>query len=179
MASVIRDGKLQQLDTFLFYKCHLLSNNPIKNVSVWISRTGDGYLYFAIALLIFLAGTQHGELFFYTALAAFAIEVPVYIGLKNLVKRNRPFNKLKAFQSHIAPSDKFSMPSGHTAAAFVFTSLVAAFYPEFTVLAYCWASLIGLARVLLGVHFPGDILAGGLLGYGCAQIALNVLAVSI
>ncbi|MDC2889444.1 hypothetical protein [Psychrosphaera algicola] len=64
MASVIRDGKLQQLDTFLFYKCHLLSNNPIKNLSVWVSRTGDGYLYFAIALLILWAGTPHGESFF-------------------------------------------------------------------------------------------------------------------
>ncbi|MBU2882578.1 phosphatase PAP2 family protein [Psychrosphaera sp. B3R10] len=177
MASVIRDGKLQQLDTFLFYKCHLLSNNPIKNLSVWVSRTGDGYLYFAIALLILWAGTPHGESFFYTALAAFAIEVPIYISLKNLVKRNRPFNKLQAFQSHIAPSDKFSMPSGHTAAAFVFASIVATYYPEFAVLAYCWASLIGLARVLLGVHFPGDILAGGLLGYGCAQAAFVLLAI--
>lgn len=177
MASVIRDSKLQQLDTFLFYKCHLLCNHPIKNISVWVSKTGDGYLYFALALLVFFSDQLQGAAFFYTALLAFAFEVPIYIGLKNLVKRHRPFNKLDAFQSHIAPSDKFSMPSGHTAAAFVFASLVAHFFPELSVLAYCWASLIGMARVLLGVHFPGDILAGALLGFGCSSLALNLMVV--
>ena len=175
MASVIRDSKLQQLDTFLFYKCHLLSNHSVKNVSVWVSKTGDGYLYFALALLVFLSDQIQGANFFYTALLAFAFEVPIYIGLKNVVKRHRPFNKLDAFTSHIAPSDKFSMPSGHTAAAFVFASLVAHFFPELALFAYCWASLIGMARVLLGVHFPGDILAGALLGLSCSSLALSLM----
>lgn len=174
MTSVIRDNKLQQLDTFLFYKCHYLTNNPIKNTSVWVSKTGDGYFYFAIALLLFLFEQQSGSAFFYNALLAFAIEVPIYLGLKNAFKRNRPFNKLDSFHSHIAPSDKFSMPSGHTAAAFVFATVVAFYYPEFASLAYTWAVLIGFARVFLGVHFPGDIIAGALLGYSSAQFAISI-----
>ena len=173
MTSVIRDNKLQQLDTFLFYKCHYLSNQPMKNLSVWVSKTGDGYFYFAIALLVYFLEQAMGASFFYCALLAFAVEVPIYLGLKNLVRRNRPFNKLNSFKSHIAPSDKFSMPSGHTAAAFVFATVVAYFYPQFSILAYSWAVCIGFSRVFLGVHFPGDIIAGALLGYASAQFAIT------
>lgn len=174
MTSVIRDNKLQRLDTFLFYKCNVLSVNPVKNISVWVSKTGDGYFYFAIGLLLFLLEKNTGQSFFYTALIAFAIEVPIYIGLKNLVKRHRPFNKLDAFASHIAPSDKFSMPSGHTAAAFVFASVVSFFYPEFSQLVFAWAVLVGFARIFLGVHFPGDIIAGALLGFSSAELAISI-----
>jgi undecaprenyl-diphosphatase len=179
MANVLRtnsisENKLQRLDTFLFYKCLLLSKPNIGKASVWVSKTGDGYAYFAIAMLIYLFEPNIGQLFFFTALLGYAFEVPIYLGLKNLVKRHRPFDKLENFRSFIAPSDQFSMPSGHTAAAFVFATMVLHFYPQFTLLAFSWASLIGLSRVLLGVHFPGDIIAGALLGWSCAELAISI-----
>ena len=73
------------------------------------------------------------------------------------------------------PSDEFSMPSEHTAAAFVMASLTAYFYPDLSLFAYSWASLIGLSRVILGVHYPTDIAAGAILGLGCASIAQSLL----
>jgi membrane-associated phospholipid phosphatase len=51
-------------------------------------------------------------------------------------------------------SDKFSMPSGHTAAAFLMATLIAQFYPDWSILAYSWACAISFSRVFLGVHFP-------------------------
>jgi len=174
MAVVVRDNKLQQLDTLLFFKCHKLTNQFVKDTSIWVSKTGDGHAYLILASILLWLDQSWGKSFFQTALIAFAIELPIYLTLKNLVKRHRPFNKISQFSSHISPSDRFSMPSGHTAAGFVFATVLAYFYPEYAQLAYTWATLIGFSRIFLGVHFPGDIIAGAFLGYSSAQLALSL-----
>ena len=56
------------------------------------------------------------------ALLAFAFELPLYLLLKNLLKRQRPVG-LPVF---ITPSDRYSLPSGHTAAAFLMATVLAA-----------------------------------------------------
>lgn len=176
MANGVALEKLQRLDTILFFKLNHLFNQRAKQASIWVSRTGDGYLYFLIGALLFGLEPAVGASFFFSTLIAFGFELPCYLLLKQLFKRNRPFNKLANFTAHIAPSDKFSMPSGHTAAAFLFAFMVLHFYPVFAFLAFVWASLVGMARVVLGVHYPGDIVAGMLLGYSSSQLALVLMA---
>lgn len=141
-----------------------------------VSFTGDGYFYPLIALLIWHLDKELGLLFVFTGLLAFLFEIPSFIGLKHLFKRTRPFEQLHNAGKLIQPSDKFSLPSGHAAAAFVIATLIAYMYPHWAGLAILWASLIGLSRVLLGVHYPGDILAGALLGILCSFVSILALA---
>jgi len=142
-------------------------NVPLARVSRWISRTGDGPLYAVIGLLVWLLDQRQGDTFLYTGLKAFAIELPIYWVLKNSIRRRRP-ESLPAF---IVPSDRYSLPSGHTAAAFLMAGLVSQFFPAVLPLVFTWAALIGLSRVLLGVHFITDVVVGGALGLGCIQLA--------
>ncbi len=130
----------------------------------WISHSGDGHLYVAIASLVYLQASAAYLDFIKVGLLAFLIELPCFMLLKALIKRDRPFVQLSDCHISIQPSDKFSMPSGHTAAAFLMAGLISHFYVEYSAIAYCWASLIGMSRVVLGVHYPSDILAGALLG---------------
>ncbi|MCM2678305.1 phosphatase PAP2 family protein [Echinimonas agarilytica] len=144
----------------------------IATVARWVSRSGDGHLYLVLGVLAMLLDGQHGTQFFIVALTAFAFELPFYFVIKNVFKRNRPCEVLLALPAFVKPSDKFSLPSGHTAAAFIMATVVAQFYPDIASLCYAWAALIGASRVLLRVHFPTDILCGFALGASAAWISL-------
>ncbi len=125
-----------------------------------ISKTGDGYLQILIPLSVYFFEPKYGSDFLsYTALA-FAIQLPIYWLLKNTLKRKRPPEIIPYFESSIIASDRFSFPSGHSAAAFLLANLTALFYGTIAWPLYLWASLVALSRVVLGVHFPTDILAG-------------------
>lgn len=164
--------RLQQLDLALstFCLCHRF-NREVARVCRLISRTGDGPWYLLLAVALLRWEPVHGRAFFMTLLLAFALELPLYWLLKNAIRRHRPLN-LPCF---IVPSDRYSLPSGHTAAAFLVCGVVAFLYPLWLLPALCWAALIGLSRVLLGVHYMTDIVAGALLGLGCANVAVEWL----
>lgn len=141
----------------------------------YISKTGDGYLYFVLGAVLFYFDVTHGALFFYTALLAYSLEVPIFIFLKHAFKRRRPLELLSQFSSIIKPSDKFSLPSGHTAAAFLMATIIAHFYPALAIPAYAWAGLVGLSRIVLRVHFPLDVVIGMGLGISFALISIHIL----
>lgn len=147
-------------------------NQPVARISKAVSRTGDGHLYAALGLLAWIFDPVAGGVFFAAGLSAFLIELPIYLTLKNLFKRRRPEEFSSLVTAFITPSDRFSLPSGHTTAAFLMASLVSYFYPQFGTFAFSWASCIGAARILLGVHFFTDVLIGSLLGLCCAEAGL-------
>ncbi|MBT1451728.1 phosphatase PAP2 family protein [Glaciecola sp. XM2] len=145
-----------------------LPGRPASQLFRYVSKTGDGHLYLFLGATLFYFDKQHGALFFYTALLAYAFEIPMYLTLKHLFKRQRPCDVLLHYKAHIVPSDKFSLPSGHTAAAFLMATIIMHFYPGLGVVAYVWASLVGLSRVVLRVHYPLDVIIGALLGVSVA-----------
>lgn len=163
---------IQRMDNAVSSLClgHRFSRD-VARVCRFISKSGDGPMYAAIGLAGWWFGGSHGQVLFLSGLLAFAIELPIYITLKRFFRRARP-SHLPAF---ITPSDLYSMPSGHTAAAFLMATILTACYPELSALYWTWASLIGISRVLLGVHFFSDIVAGALLGMASANAALSLV----
>lgn len=169
-------NSISSLDTLAYINVIRLQQKPaIKNASRLISHTGDGHLYLILAILIYWNEPLHYLVFTKSLLIAFLIELPSFMLLKALIRRDRPFVSLGEQGKAIEPSDKFSMPSGHTAAAFLVATALAEFYGEFAAIAFIWAGLIGMSRILLGVHYPGDILAGALLGLVSSSIAMGIL----
>lgn len=172
-------GVLRNVDHGLFkWAVELPINQKHKllpTLFFYISKSADGYLYLILACVLFQFDKQHGVLFFYTALLAYTIEIPIYIVLKNVFKRQRPCDVSFNLNAFIIPADKFSLPSGHTAAAFLIATIVSYFYPSMAFIIFSWASLVGCSRVVLRVHYPSDVLIGATLGTSIAIISISLL----
>lgn len=142
-----------------------------------LSRSGDGYLHLLIPLVLWQLQLADFPDFLALLTLALALERGLYWSLKNALRRPRPQNAIPGLRSLITASDQFSFPSGHSSGAFLLaTALVITFGgPVFAM--YLWAGSVALSRVLLGVHFPGDILAGGLLGTALALASATLLGV--
>ncbi|MDD5036931.1 MAG: phosphatase PAP2 family protein [Methylococcaceae bacterium] len=140
----------------------------------YISRTGDGPCYLLLAVGLLLSrGADEMRLLTCMGLALL-MERPLYFLIKNCCKRDRPPAALN-IKSFIVPSDRFSFPSGHTSAAFLMATLVGWYYPMLSPFLLAWAVTIGMARVILGVHFPTDTLIGAVMGTATALLSMEMI----
>jgi len=100
-----------------------------------------------------------------TALASLSATYLVQRVMKPVFRRRRPFVDREVLVVGIKPADA-SFPSGHTAASFAAATALATFYPGAAPMAFTLASGVGLSRVYLGHHFPGDAAVGAMVGGG-------------
>ncbi len=140
----------------------------------FITRSGDGYLYPFLGAIILLMDWQTGVKIVLTGLLAFAIELPIYKIIKGKTSRLRPFEAIPGIINLIHAPDKYSFPSGHTAAAFIIALVISSGFPVLLIPMLAWAALVGLSRIYLGVHFPTDVLVGIILGTISATLAIQI-----
>ena len=146
----------------------------IRAVMPWISHSGNGNYYPAIPLFFYLLNPHIARSFLLSGIVAFSIELPLYKVLKHGIKRDRPCKVLSGVHPRISPSDLFSFPSGHTAAAFLIATLIGHSFTVLLVPVFIWALLVGVSRIYLGVHYPSDIIAGLFIGVFCAFAGIKV-----
>lgn len=170
-------SRLNNWDKSFFRNIFGRSEHPwIRRCFRVVSHSADGWLYPLIPASLFLVNHPQAFSFFLVGMLAFVIELPLYRLIKNGVRRRRPFNKLEGIKNRVVPPDEFSFPSGHSSAAFMIATLVTYYFPHLAIPAYAWAFLVGFSRVLLGVHYPSDVLAGVSLGIFSSTLAIYLVA---
>jgi undecaprenyl-diphosphatase len=128
------------------------------------TRMGDGWLWYSLGALLLAFGGGRGYVAFGAAGSAAITGIFVFKALKKLSHRPRPCQYEPHCWAKVLPPDQFSFPSGHTMTAFSIALVVSYFYPGLEAPMYFLAISIAISRVVLGMHFLSDVLAGAVLG---------------
>lgn len=143
--------------------------------ALWATRGGDGWLWWTMGLLILLFGGDRRYAAVGSATLAAAAGVTIFRQIKRTTNRRRPM----CFEPHcwatLLPPDQFSFPSGHTITAFSVAISLSRFYPDLAIGFIFCAVSVGGSRVVLGMHFLSDVIAGAAIGTALAFSATWIL----
>jgi len=137
-----------------------------------VSRLGDGvFWYVLMAALVVFDGMAGLRASLHLA-ATGVIALTLYKLLKRWTRRPRPFASDLRIQAWVAPLDEFSFPSGHTLHAVAFSLVAMAHYPALAWLLVPFTASVAVSRVVLGLHYPSDVLAATAIGSALAALSL-------
>jgi undecaprenyl-diphosphatase len=150
------------------------SHGGLRTIFRVASRLGDGVIWYAmLALLPILYGPSAIRPAVIMLLTGM-LGVGLYKALKHVFVRERPFITHSTISLAAAPLDRYSFPSGHTLHAVAFTWQAVAHFPELGWVLVPLAGLIATSRVVLGLHYPTDVLAGAGIGFALATLGLSL-----
>lgn len=145
----------------------------VKRLFAVVSRLGDGGFWYLLMLILAANGAGTALIAAQMAVTS-VIATALYTLLKTRFVRERPYIAHAAIEPGTAPLDRYSFPSGHTLHAVCFTMLATAHVPELAAILVPFAILVGASRVVLGLHYPTDVVAGALIGALLAGASLSV-----
>ena len=147
-------------------------HRPVVRLFAVVSRLGDGVFWYALMAALLWADGMTAAPVVGRMLLAGVVCLILYKWLKARTIRPRPCSRNKKILPRVAPLDEYSFPSGHTLHAVAFSMIAVNGYPSLIWLLMPFAALVALSRVVLGLHYPSDVLAGALLGAGLAVLAM-------
>lgn len=172
-------GLFRRVDAAEYALCLRLNRGcaspALRDFFAVISRLGDGIFWYVLILLLPLI---YGSVALLPALRMAIVGIAglvLYKYLKSRLVRERPYVSLAGIVAGTVPLDRYSFPSGHTLHAVSFTILACGSFPELVWLLVPFASLVAASRVVLGLHYPTDVVAGAVIG---ATLAVGSMAVA-
>jgi len=140
-----------------------------------ISVLGNGIAWYALMAFLLLRDRDAAVLPVLHMVGAGLVSTVVYKWLKKRTLRPRPYQTHANIEHFAAPLDSLSFPSGHTLHAVAFTLIALAYYPALAWLLLPFTLLIAVSRVVLGLHYPSDVLVGALLGAAIAALSFGLM----
>lgn len=163
---------MQALDLALCLRFNRANHRkPVGRFFGVVSRLGDGIFWYGLMLVLLLWDRQQAVIPVLHMGAVGLSCTLLYKWLKARTLRPRPFEFYRDIVLSVPPLDKYSFPSGHTLHAVAFTIVGLAYYPALAWLLAPFTLLVAVSRLVLGLHYPSDVLAGALIGATAASIS--------
>ncbi|ESK56699.1 phosphatase PAP2 family protein [Acinetobacter tjernbergiae] len=167
-----QNAKIKILDLDLkwcVYLNHLSQSQRVALFFKTISRLGDGPFWYAMLLSVWIKqGLAYGLQILYLLVAG-SVGTVIYKFLKHQTTRPRPYQVHQVIILGDRPLDHFSFPSGHTLHAVMVTITLGYIQPFLLTLMLPFTILIGLSRMVLGLHYPSDVVVGAMIGASVAS----------
>jgi undecaprenyl-diphosphatase len=129
-----------------------------------ITQIGSALFISVTTLLLIILTSNQTRITAISSAAALALShIPVQL-VKKLFPRKRPYLQIKKTKILPNPLKDHSFPSGHTTAVF---SVIVPFLfqtPSLAAVLLPIGLCVGISRIYLGLHYPSDVIAGGILG---------------
>lgn len=179
MAFLFFECNAQSWDINTLRRINRIENTFVKGYSKTISKSepylvvGLPVLMGSYALIEKDQGLLDDAIYIGTSVAEAVVVTSM---LKELVNRERPFNRYPDLIENRESISSPSFPSAHTSTAFSLATSLSIRYPKWYVIApsYLWACSVGFSRMNIGVHYPSDVVAGAAIGSGCAVVNVYV-----
>jgi undecaprenyl-diphosphatase len=148
------------------------SRRAIARFFTAISRAGDGAFWYALMACVAVFGGARGAQAALHMAATGVVALALYRVLKRHTRRPRPFRAHHEIVAHVPPLDEYSFPSGHTLHAVSFSLVALAYFPELLPLLLPFTTLVAISRIVLGLHYPSDVLAATAIATALAALSL-------
>ena len=139
-----------------------------------ISRLGDGVFWYTLMAAMYLFMGKSALYVVLHMIAAGLTATLIYKWLKHKTLRPRPHQQFGHIHCLTAPLDRFSFPSGHTLHAVTFSLVAIYYYPSLAWLVVPFTLAVAASRLILGLHYPTDVLAGIVLGAAVASASFFI-----
>ena len=150
----------------------------LDSVMVALSLTAYHAAFWALLAAIMAISKGHrrpGIAILFSLLASY---VAVELVIKTFIHRERPY-VAEGLTPIIVDSLSYSFPSGHTAYSFASATVIAMYYGRWCIPAFVLATMIGISRIYLALHWPTDVVAGALIGVAVAAACVTLLRIRV
>ncbi len=141
-----------------------------------VSRLGNGVFWYSLIVVLPIVDGFDGLEASVHMLLMGGIALILYKGLKGRTRRIRPCHYVTDIATSVPPLDRYSFPSGHTLHAVNFSTIALFYYPRLGWLLIPFTLLVAASRVVLGLHYPTDVLVASAIGLGLAYSSLLLIA---
>ena len=170
-----KNTKIKMLDLDLKGCLYLNNLSHTQSIAICfksISRLGDGGFWYTMLALIWLQmGLAYVIQLIYVVVAG-SLGTAIYKFLKHKTVRPRPYQVHQVIVMGERPLDHFSFPSGHTLHAVMATIVFGYIQPSLLFIMLPFTVLVAASRMILGLHYPSDVLVGAAIG---AVVAVTLI----
>ena len=166
------------IDLKIFFLINQTLSNPVFDSIMPLITNKNNWILIIIILFFYLAimNGRRGQIAFVILIVVVGLtdSFSTFI-LKPYFGRIRPSHEIyECINLLVAKGGKWSMPSNHAANIFAIAVVLSYFYDKMKIPLFSLAVIIAFSRVYVGVHYPADVLLGGLIGYGMAWLVLTL-----
>ena len=166
--------RLLRIDARLSAKLRVAEKpGVLRTIAMFFAHSGDSWFWVLGISVVWFAADAYWKYRAFMMGASVVITAVLVLVIKFTVKRRRPEGDWGGIYRN---TDPHSFPSGHAARSFMLAVMAVCLGPGwFGILLAIWAPLVGLARVVMGVHYLSDVIVGAILGMVMGWVNFRVL----